>query len=59
MYGAGRAAVASAGVGAAAANGMLPFTGIALAVYVAIGIGLIVVGLLLRRTANQRHPGVD
>ena len=59
MYGAGRAAVASAGVGAAAANGMLPLTGIALGIYMAIGIGLIVVGLLLRRTANQRQPSVE
>jgi hypothetical protein len=59
MYGAGRAAVAGAGVGAAAANGMLPVTGIALGVYMAIGIGLIVVGLLLRRSANQRHPSVE
>jgi hypothetical protein len=59
MYGAGRAGAAAAGVGAAAAEGMLPFTGIALGVYMAIGIGLIVAGLLIRRTANQRLHSVE
>jgi hypothetical protein len=59
MYGAGRAAATGAGVGAAAAEGMLPFTGIALGIYMAIGIALIVAGLLLRRTANQRLHSVE
>jgi hypothetical protein len=59
MYGAGRAAAAGAGVGAAAAEGMLPFTGIALGIYMAIGIALIVAGLLLRRTANQRIHSIE
>lgn len=59
MYGAGRAAAAGAGVGAAAAEGMLPFTGIALGVYMAIGVALIVGGLVLRRTANRRLHSVE
>jgi hypothetical protein len=59
MYGAGRAAAVGVGVGAAAAEGMLPFTGIALGVYTAIGVALIVAGLVLRRTANKRLHSIE
>ena len=60
MYGAGRAAaVGAAATGAAAAQGTLPFTGIALGVYVAVGIGLILIGLLLRRKADRRTVSAD
>jgi LPXTG-motif cell wall-anchored protein len=54
MYGAGRAAaVGAAATGVAAAEGALPVTGIALGVYVAVGLGLILIGLVLRRKANS------
>jgi len=54
MYGAGRAAaVGAAATGAAAAQGTLPVTGIALGIYVAVGLGLILGGLMLRRKAQR------
>ena len=60
MYGAARGAAAgAAATGAAAAQGTLPFTGIALGVYVAVGIGLILIGLLVRRKADRRTVSAD
>lgn len=48
---------ASVVMGSHAANGTLPFTGIALSVYVAVGVLLVLTGVVLRasgRTQRQR-----
>ena len=39
---------------AAGAQGLLPMTGVAVGIFVAIGVGLIVVGFALRRIAAAR-----
>jgi hypothetical protein len=38
------------------AQGTLPFTGIALGLYAAIGVGLVLIGLVLRLVARARRP---
>jgi hypothetical protein len=38
---------------ASVASGMLPFTGVAVGIYLAIGLGLIVAGFILRRVGKE------